>query len=105
MRPQLELLEGGYAETRRERRIACHEMLNEKIKNCKSICTKVIRDRVTSDLNQHILLLDGEAYLFWRYLKRTYGVQLITAKGIGSIFINFIAMNMGHDQRFNEFIL
>jgi len=107
MRPQLELLEGGNAETRRERRenIAYNEKLNEKIENCKRICTKVISDRVTSALNQHLLLLDGEAYLFWRYLKRTYGDQLITAQGIGSIFINFIAMNMDHDQRFNEFIL
>ena len=107
MRPILEPLEGGNAEARRERRelIAYNEKLNEKIELCKRTCTKIISDRLTTALNQHLLLLEGDIYLFWKYLKRTYGDQLITAQGIGSLFINFIAKTMSNEERFNEFIL
>ena len=107
MKQILEPLETGNPEVKRERRelIAFNEKHNDKVELCKRTCTKVISDRVTPALNQHLLLLDGDSYLFWMYLKRTYGDQLITAQGIGSIFINLIAKSMEHEQRFNEFIL
>jgi hypothetical protein len=100
-------IDEGTSAERRERRemIAYTDKLNDKIESCRRVCTKILCDRVSSALTQHLILLHGDAYLFWRYLKRTYGDHMITAQGIGSIFLNFIATTMEDDERFNEFIL